>query len=93
MDMLHHLTAPGKGGKRNVDQRQERADCGLELVYGYVRVKGMLDVQGQAWVYNTSTNEQLEVYEVGDQLGAQESDAVAVEQSVIAAFISKAAKH
>lgn len=69
------------------------AGGGLEVVAGLVRLKAMLDVQGKAWVHNTSTNEQLEVHEVGGQLVALTPDAVAAVQSVAAAAISNAAKN
>ncbi|CAN7744808.1 hypothetical protein LJR118_006713 [Acidovorax sp. LjRoot118] len=65
---------------------------GLELVAGYVRLRAMLDVQGKAWVRNTSTDEQLEVHEVGGQLLALTPDAVAAVQSVAATSICHAAK-
>lgn len=65
----------------------------LVVVTGQHRLKAMLEVQGKAWVYNTSTNEQLEVQEVGGQLVALTPDAVAAVQSVAATAISNAAKH
>jgi len=69
------------------------AGGGLEIVAGQIRLKAMLKVQGKAFVHNTSTNEQLEVHEVGGQLVALTPDAVAAVQSVAAATISNAAKH
>lgn len=69
------------------------AGGGLEVVAGQIRLKAMLEVQGKAFVHNTSTNEQLEVHEVGGQLVALAPDAVATVKSVAAATISNAAKH
>lgn len=68
------------------------AGGGLEVVAGYVRLKAMLDVQGKAWVRHTSTNEQLEVQEVGGHLVALTPNAVEAVQSVAATAISNAAK-
>lgn len=66
---------------------------GLEVVAGQIRLKAMLEVKGKAWVHNSSTNEQLEVHEVGGQLVALTHHAVAVVQFVAATAISNAAKH
>ena len=64
---------------------------GLEVVAGQLRLQAMLEVQGKAWVQNTSTNEQLEVHEVGGQLVALTPDAAAAVQSVAAVALSNAA--
>ena len=66
---------------------------GLEVVAGQLRLNAMLEVQGKAWVYNTSTREQLEVHEVGGLLVALSPDAVAAVQTMAASAISNAAKH
>ncbi len=66
---------------------------GLEVVAGQLRLKAMLEVQGKAWVFNTSTREQLEVHEVGGSLVALTSDAAAAVQAMAATAISNAAKH
>ena len=65
---------------------------GLEIVAGQRRLKAMLEVQGKAWVHNTSTDVQLEVHDVGGQLVALTPDAAAAVQSVAATAISNAAK-
>lgn len=66
---------------------------GLVVVTGQRRLHAMLEVQGKAWVYNTSTNEQLEVHEVDGALVALTADAAAAVQYVAATAISNAAKH
>lgn len=73
--------------------RIEGKGGGMEVFAGQRRLTAMLEVQGKARVYNASTNEQLEVHEVGDRLVVLTPDAVAAVQSVAATAISNAAKH
>lgn len=63
-----------------------------EVLTGHHRLHAMLEVHGKAWVYNTSTNEQLEVHEVGGQLVTLTPGAVAAVKSAAATAISNAAK-
>lgn len=69
------------------------ADGGLEVVTGVHRLKALLDMQGTAWVHNMSTNDRLEVHEVGGQLVALTPTAVAAIQSVADTAISNASEH